>query len=274
MTLLSIARFRGWLAWLAILACIAPCADAGNISFGLSLTDTRLTVTNQGNSSAYYPVILRLLSDGKWQQLQAEPGTTALAEATPGAHFDVTWPDTRPLNSLSPLEYLRPVMVRFFDQAGASFGQISFFNQPQIATETLQVGYENGVVAIKPPGNDAIRASWMLWPQEDGIAPLRSPVRFEHRQPDARRIEWRPGTEKLRFDLGAGQPVVFLLHEASQGYVFQTVYAGGVQGRQQRAAWMDSNTMWERLGQVLAAAASLMLAWSLATNLREKKAGS
>ena len=51
--------------------------------------------------------------------------------------------------------------------------------------------YVGGVLQIEPP--DAvfsIRASWVLWPQEDGIRPIRLPLRFEHRQPPARRIDW------------------------------------------------------------------------------------
>ena len=134
------------------------------------------------------------------------------------------------------------VMVRFFDQAGVGFGQISFFSAPPAAKTPLKAGYVNGALQIEPPdAASSIRASWVLWPQEDGIGPIRLPVRFEHRAPPALRIDWRRQDRVLtRLDTGAGQPAVILLHETEQGYAQQFVPDGGLQGREQRAAWLDA----------------------------------
>ena len=43
-------------------------------------------------------------------------------------------------------------------------------------------------------------------------------------------------------DTGAGQPAVILLHETDQGYAQQFVPDGGLQGREQRAAWLDATS--------------------------------
>lgn len=277
MTLLSILRRCGLLSWLSILACLAPCANAGSISFGLSLNGSKLTLTNQGNSTAFYPTVLNMLSDGHWEPLALPPGVAPPAELLPGAQLDLVWSDARTAQSLSHFEFLRPVMVRFYDQAGSGFGQISFFNQPPMSAELLDTGYVDGVMTINPPNNsngkrgNAIHASWLLWPQEEGIAPLHFPVRFEFKQPPAQRIEWRSGMEKIRLDLGAGQPTAMLLHETDQGYFLQNLIGGGLQGRQQRAAWLDANALWIPLSELLAVAAVIMLAWAV-IGVRRKEA--
>jgi len=214
-------------------------AVAGGLSFRLSLTGSALTVINQGDSSAFYPAVFRLLPDGRWAQLKAS-GTPA--ELAPGASLQLTWPDTHPPEQLPELERMQPVMVRFFDQAGVGFGQISFFHAPPATKTALKARYVSGALRIEPPdGVPSIRASWVLWPREEGIRPLRLPVRFEHRQPPALRIDWRrQGGVPFRLDTGAGQPEVILIHETEQGYTLQLVPGGGLQGREQRAIWLQA----------------------------------
>jgi hypothetical protein len=215
-------------------------ALAGSMSFGLSVTGSQLTLINQGSGSAFYPVVFRMLSDGSWAQLEA---SSAPAELAAGAHLQLTWPDAHPEEEMSELERMQPVMVRFFDQSGVGFGQIAFFSAPPAAKTVLKAGYVNGALQIEPPPDAAssIRASWVLWPQEEGIMPIRLPVRFEHRAPPALRIDWlRKGKVLTRLDTGTGQPAVMLLHETEQGYAQQFVPDGGLQGREQRAAWLDA----------------------------------
>lgn len=214
-------------------------AAAGGLSFRLSLTGSQLTVINQGDSSAFYPAVFRMLPDGSWEKLEA---TDAPLELPSSARLQLTWPDTRPLETVSELERMQPVMVRFFDQAGVGFGQISFFHAPPAVNTALKARYVNGALQIEPPdGASSIRASWVLWPQEDGIEPIRLPVRFEHRQPPALRIDWRSrGRFQFRLDTGAGQPEAILVHESARGFAMQIVPRGGVQGREQRAAWLDA----------------------------------
>ncbi|MBS0309051.1 MAG: hypothetical protein JSS58_08785 [Proteobacteria bacterium] len=255
-----------------------PTAQAGNINFGLSLTDNKIAITNQGNATAFYPAAYRLDANGHWQPLALPNGTSQPAELVPSATLSLTWPDTRPLTSLPPLEALQPVMVRFFDQAGAGFGQISFFHQPLGAEQTLDASYQDGKMTIAPPAGKTdnpdhqIRATWLLWGQEEGIRPLRAPVEPRHVQPDARRIVWRADMPAQRFDLGAGLPVVFLVHETAQGLRLQVVGGGGVQGRQQRAAWLDWWREWERGARWLSAAALALLLWHMAQAWRTRSA--
>jgi hypothetical protein len=118
-------------------------AAAGGLSFRLSLSGSQLTVINQGDSSAFYPAVFRMLSDGTWAQLAA---IDAPAELATGARLQLTWPDTRPLETMSELERMQPVMVRFFDQAGVGFGQISFFQTPPAVKTALKARYVNGAM--------------------------------------------------------------------------------------------------------------------------------
>lgn len=248
-------------------------AHAGNIFFGLSINGNTLTLTNQGNSIAYYPVVMRLLPDGSWDPLAPEQGTARAAELLPYAHIDLQWPAAAPQQKPFPLDQFRPVMVRFFDQAGNSFGQISFFNQPPLTADLSESGYVDGLMTIAPPRNEggvAITASWLLWPQEEGIAPLNKPVSFTYHQPPARRIEWKNVTGKLRLNLGAGLPSAMLLHEVGGGYVLQNLINGGVQGVQQRTAWLDASDRLSTWAEIVAAIATLLMAWCLIDAWRKR----
>jgi hypothetical protein len=225
------------LAFIALL--LSQSALAESMSFGLSLTGSELTLINQGNGSAFYPAVFRMLPDGSWTQLGA---SGAPAELAAGARMELIWHEPRSPQQVSGLDGMGPVMVRFFDQAGVGFGQISFFSAPPAAKTVLKAGYVDGALQIEPPdAASSIRASWVLWPQEEGIMPIRLPVRFEHRAPPAVRIDWlRKDRALTRLDTGAGQPAVILLHETEQGYAQQIVPDGGLQGREQRAAWLDA----------------------------------
>ena len=240
---LSAARCSiGGILAATVLALASLSASAGDITFNLSLTGSTLRLTQQGSSSAFYPVVLRMLADGQWQPLAIAPGETAPAEMVAGDHLDFVWPEKRALQSLPPFERIQPMMVRFFDQAGVNLGQISFFNQPPVAGETLAAGYVNGQLEITPPADNpgAIRSSWLLWAQEEGITSILKPIRFDHQQPQARHIEWRSGMGKLRVATGAKLPESMLLHETAQGYTLQSLPGGFLQGEQQRAAWLDA----------------------------------
>ena len=244
---------------------------AGNISFGLSLTGTKLTITNTGNSTAFYPASLSLLPDGRWLPLWSAPGQQRPAELSPGEHMELTWPDARPLNELPALLRLRPVMVRFFDQAGVGFGQISFFNPPPLSATGLRAGYVHGRLEILPPtSKSAIRATWILWPQEDGIAPISAPLRLENPQPPARHVEWSTQKVPVNIATGNGLPAAMLLHETARGFELQRVPAGWAPGDQQRAAWLDAGPLFYRLSMIAAAAALLLTLLSPIVNKRKE----
>lgn len=251
-------------------ALLAVPAQAGSISFHLSLTGDRLTVVNQGSDSAYYPAAYRLLNDGNWQELAPAPESDHAMTMAPGAPRIFIWPDPRPPAMLTGLEATRPVMMRFFDQAGTGFGQISFFNAPPGASEQQRVAarYKDGQVRIKPGKDFTPRASWLIWPQEEGIFTLTAPLTLEHQQPSARRIAWDANTKSIRQDLGRGLPASFLLHETEQGFVTQHLSDGRVQGKQQRTAWLNAHPLFETLAWLLAAAAAALLIWQQLSDRR------
>lgn len=265
---------HGLLVFISALFFALP-AYAGNIFFGLSINGGKVTLTNQGNSTAFYPAVLRLRANGQWEPLAFPAEIKAPAELPPGAQIDFAWSTQALQEKPSPLELLNPVMVRFFDQAGNDFGQISFFNQPPLTSDLSQTRYENGLMVIAPPvspDGTSIAGSWLLWPQEEGIAPLSKPVRFEHTQPAARHIEWHPGMEKLRLDLGAGLPAAMLLHETANGLFMQNLGNGGMQGVQQRTAWLDAFDLFYQLAELFTAAAAVLMAWHLVGTWRKRAA--
>ena len=232
-------------------------AAAGGISFLLALTVSELTATNQGDSAAFHPAVFRMVPDGRWERLaMAAPP----AYLPPGALLRVACPAMSPVTQRMPFE---PVMVRFFDQAGVGFGQILFSQNPPPAKELLTARYAGRELLIEAPvSSSSIRTSWVLWAGEEGIAPIRLPVRFEHHPLPARRIDWRQaGARVVRIDVGAGQPSAFLLHETEKGYASQTVPGGHLQGWEQRSAWLDAGALFYRTALLAlgAAAGAVML---------------
>lgn len=247
---------------LTALCAFACAAHAGSITFYLELTGTKLALINTGDSTAFFPRALMMHADGRWQPVLPPPGQPALTQLAPGARMELAWPDVRPLDQLAPLERLRPVMVRFFDQAGVGFGQISLFTTPPAAAAPLAATYADDALQLSPPQNDAIRATWVLRPQEEGIAGIRTALKSDAVQPPARRIDWRQ-ERRVRIDTGAGMPPAILIHETAQGYRLQQVAAGREGGRQQRALWLAAGPVFYALASGLAAMAMVLVvcAW-------------
>lgn len=247
----------GLALWLG-LAALSP-ASAGQILFRLGVDGGELTVTNGGDSSAFQPEAFRLLADGHWSPLPPA-ASAAPSELPPGASFKSLWSNARPPRAAG-LESFRILLVRFFDEAGAGSGQLAFLDEPPPAPSRVEARYRDGLLSIRPPSDPSIRATWVLWAQADGIRALAKPVAFEHRQPDARRLAWEPGSRPARLDLGAAEPPATLLHETSDGLVLQHVAAGRGGERRQRAAWLSARRRLFGLASFLALAGLALLAW-------------
>lgn len=248
-----------WWLPLCILFIWTEVTHASVISFHLELTGTRLTLLNTGTSTAFHPTALTLRADGRWQPALSPPGQQAATQVPPGERLELVWPDARPLEALSPVERLRPTMVRFFDQTGVGFGHISLFMPPPSAAALKEAGYVRGALQLAPPSDGTITATWILWPQEEGIEGVRGMFNRDAIQPPAQRIDWRTDAQARRFDTGAAQPAVVLIHETAQGFLLQKVPSGLAGRKQQRAPWLTSSVAFYGIAAVLAAVAVLAL---------------
>ncbi len=249
-----------WMLWLAWL-CLPGQAFPGEVSFRLTLEGDRLHVVNLGDSTAYYPGVMRMLADGRWEALPHADGVRR-TQLLPGASMALLWPQAR---TDAPLAASLAVMVRFFDSAGVGIGQVSFLNRPPPATQTLVAAYRSGRLEIQPPAaSQQIRATWVLWGQDDGIRPLAENTRFEHVQPPARRIEWNPGMPSQRLELGQGLPSAALVHETAQGVGLQLVPGGGMRGKEQRAWWLGKDGLFYLLAVLCALAVGPAAWWARA----------
>lgn len=252
-----LARCRCCLACACLLLSLAAAAE--EISFRLSQEQSRLSVALLGDGAAYYPSVLRMLPDGRWERLAPAPGTVARAELRAGDTLELAWPQTAPAQDADPLARMQPVMVRYFEQLGIGVGQISLFQPPPPATDPLRTGYADGVLTIHA-GHQQInpaRASWVLWPREDGAAQLLLPFRENQTQPAAQRIDWRSGAMTARIEIGTDQPEVILLHETDHGYVMQTV-PRGTPDIHQLPGWVGTSQTF--YGLALAALATAVVA--------------
>ena len=267
---------RHFLACLLILSALAASlpALAGTIHFGIARTGNELVLTNIGNSSAYFPVAFRLLSDGRWEPLPLPAGSPSPGEVAAHGQMTVLWPDQTNQPQNNPFAASTPIMLRFFDQAGAGLGQISFFAQPPIVPPLVKAAYADGRLTLTPPdnasGSDTVRASWLLWSQEEGIAPLGGPQHFSHAQPAAQHIEWQASVDR-HFALGAGLPTALLLHETTNGLTLQIVPSGGVQGNEQRTGWLKASGRFYQLAEIVAGIAALALVWQIVSTRRQRR---
>lgn len=247
---------RAILGLLVLLGFLGP-AGAGSIAFDLERKGIRLQVTHRGDSIAYFPQALQLRADGHWQALPWTSGIDPPAQLRPGERIAAIVAEPAAGN---PVAMALPVMLRFFDDAGSAAGQIHLLGQVQPATQTVAAGYRGNRLEIRPPPPEqAISASWLLWGQEEGVGALVGPIRFEHRQPPARRIECGKNDQPLSFFLGEGRPAALLLHETPAGLRLQYVASGGLRGREQRVFWLGQGRLFYGLALVFIAAFSLVL---------------
>jgi hypothetical protein len=218
---------------LIMLASVSP-AYAGSITFTFELRGGQCVIVNKGDSAAYYPVIFKLDNDGHWLPLNAAlqpaellPGGTLMAD--PGDIVEGTKSD---------ITRLRVVMIRFFDQAGVSFGQVSVLRSPAETGATISAGYVNNRLKLgAPPEKSGIRATWVLAPLEEGIRPISGALSFTHNQPPATRIEWHQ-QHSAEIETGAAMPAAMLLHETTDGVTVQAVQAPRTKKIEQRTAWL------------------------------------
>lgn len=248
--------------FIVLLLCLcALVAHAGSISFKLALTGTQLVLSNSGDSPAFFPAVYALRADGQWQQALPPGGQAAATQLAPAGRIELQWPDARPVQQASPLEQLRPTLVRFMDQAGVGFGQLSFFGALTPATTTVPTEYQAGQLRLSPPGDEKLRATWVLWPQEEGIAGIRATAPTALAPPPARRIDWSSAKAPVSIATGAALPAAVLLHETAQGYQVQHVASGWQPGQQQRSSWLDASGLLYTLALIAAALACATLGW-------------
>lgn len=216
------------LAWI-------PPAFAGTITLDFERRNDLCVVVNHGDSSAYFPVMYQLGRNGQWLVLQTEPQQ---AELLPGGTVTARLTPLAATATKSDLDYFQIVLIRFFDQAGVSFGKAVTLRPPPEGGYALHARYAGRRLRFgAPPAKSAIGATWVVAPWEEGIAPIFSAQPFTHFQPAAPRIDWHH-QQSATIDIGAAQPAVLLFHETSDGLTLQRVQKRGARIKQQRTAWL------------------------------------
>ena len=258
----------GWLTCAGLFP--PPCAAADGISFRLSQQDSRLTVTLLGSDPVFYPTVLRMLADGRWAVLLPTAGSAARSGLSPGESLDLQWPKPGLHQDSGALEQMQPVMVRYFEQTGLGLGQIAFFQPPPRQDGFLNAGYADGVLVIDAgrERTNAVRATWVLWPQEDGVRGLLEPLRLEPAQPPAQRIDWRSAAGELRIETGGGLPEITVLHETDRGFVLQTVPGGSAPSNERGFRIHASPALYRLACAALAAAVLALLLYFVRTRRR------
>ncbi len=239
---------------LLITLVFASSASAGNIGFTFELQGTQCVIANRGDRAAYYPVIFKLERDGSWLPLSA---ANQPAELLPGGILRGNLGDI-PGKISSDILSLCPVMVRFFDQAGVSFGQVTVLRTP-LAGATITAGYLHKRLRLAAPQEKGkISATWVLAPLEEGIKPILRPHPFEHHQPSASRIEWS-GRSSVELFTGAALPSAILIHETPLGLSLQRVHYSGVKKKEQRTGWLKRPKKMYSLALISVAWGTLLL---------------
>lgn len=213
-------------------------ALAGTITMNFELNGTRCVITNRGDSAAYYPLLLQLERNGQWLPLNT---ATQPAELLPGGKLAVDLASSTATDK-ADISGLQAVMIRFFDQAGVSFGQIAVLRSPPPSDAKISVGYaKNHLKLTAPPQESKILATWLLAPLEEGIRPLLKPQQFTHPLAPAVRIDWN-GRKNAEIATGVTRPAVILVHETTAGLSLQKVQYNGPKRYEQRTGWLTIRT--------------------------------
>jgi hypothetical protein len=216
------------LAWI-------PPASAGSIKFQFERRNDHCVIVNHGDSSAYYPVVYQLGRNGQWLTLQTG---TQQAEIPPGRAVTARLIAPAATATKSDLDFFQVVLIRFFDQAGVSFGQMSPLRPPFESVYALRGHYAGRRLILEPPPKKStIGATWVVAPKEEGIAPIFTAQSFNQPQPPAPRIDWHQ-QQSATIDIGAAQPAALLFHETIGGLTLQRIQMKDTKISQQRTAWL------------------------------------
>ena len=211
-------------------------ATAGSITFNFELQGDQCVVANRGDSTVYYPVIFQLGRSGQWIELKS---ATPPTELKPGGVISVQLGEERSAPASHDPDYTRAMLIRFFDQAGVSFGQIDLLRPPPQSRYNIKTTYAGNRLRIAaPPERSGILATWVLAPREEGIAPISNAQTFTQHQPPPTRIAWLQQQAAV-VEIGAAMPVITLLHETADGFTLQNIQKRGAKKVEQRTAWLN-----------------------------------
>ena len=233
----------------------APLAFAGTITLDFEQRNDLCAVVNHGDSSAYYPAMYQLGRNGQWLPLKIEPQQ---AELPPGGTVMVHLIPLAETATKSDLDALQVVLIRFFDQAGVSFGKAATLRPPPEGGYAHHGRYTGRRLRLgAPPAKSAIGATWVVAPWEEGIAPISSARPFTHLQPPAPRIDWHH-QQSTEIDIGAAQPAALLFHETADGFRLQRIQKKGAKINQQRTAWLTMSVPFYITAAVLGLCGALL----------------
>lgn len=190
---------------------------------------------NLGDSTAYYPVVFQLDNAGAWLPLRSDLHSS---ELPPRGVLTVDLPpNSSPANNLD-FKAVQPLMIRFFDQTGVSFGQVYLLHPLPESRYKVSARYVGSRLRLNAPTNGInIRATWVLVPFEVGISPIFRAQQFTYYQPPATRIDWQQ-KQSADIDIGPTITTTILLHETSDGFALQMVQKGYISRAEHRVAWL------------------------------------
>lgn len=227
-----------------VLAWLTP-ALAGSITLDFKLQGKQCVIANSGDASAFYPLVYQLGSNGQWAELDSG---TRLAELPPGGEISARLTDIPASSGKSDIGRIQAILVHYFDQSGVSSGQVVTLRPPPEVAYRIDAAYVGNRFRIyAPAAKDGIRATWLLAPLEEGIAPIARPVEFRHRQPPTPRIDW--GQRRFaEIEVGPALPAVTMVHETADGLVLQKIRYGRAKRAEQRTAWLNMTRVFYSAG--------------------------
>jgi hypothetical protein len=242
-----------------LLACPRLPAYAGSIFFDLALSEDQLTLTNRGDSSAYYTAAARLLSSGEWVPISPAAGETPSAQLEPASGINFKWGAEASTEASYAVAELGPILLSFYDQAGGRFEQITFLHPPPLTSDAPRIDYKDGVMTLHAPNefnNTAMKESWLLWTQSEGLEKRTGDLNFNHKQKHAKKIHWSSGM-KMELKVGKGVTEVIALNEKNGSYIMQKLE---VTPEGKRLIGIDArNIFWATGAGLLIASAALFL---------------
>ena len=210
--------------------------NAGTVGFSVDFTNEVISIKNTGTESAYRLTAWSLGgAHEEWVKVNLNASESAYLEPGHRAEGNLVGSVSN-----SVISKACPVVIAFFDQAGAPFYQLTWRSSPSRIFVPLEFSRQNSVLTVKKDNElrKDLLFTYVISNPYQGIHELTQPISRNIRIPSISKHEWSTGLP-IVLDTGPAQTGVWLIHEYENKTLELQIIADGVaRGTEQLPAFI------------------------------------
>ena len=200
-----------YLCWFFLLtSLICNLGFAGTVGFSVDFTNQVISIKNTGTESAYRLTAWSLGgAHEEWVKVNLNASESAYLEPGHRAEGNLVGNVSN-----SVISKACPVVIAFFDQAGAPFYQLTWRSSPGRIFVPLEFNRQNSVLTVKRDNElrKDLLFTYVISNPYQGIHELTQPISQNIRIPSISKHDWSTGLP-ITLDTGPVQTGVWLIHE-------------------------------------------------------------